>query len=59
MSQPAETKDAEARNDCCSIEGDFVYRHHVEPRVHLYVPKEDSFLTPLKYMDVTRDNQAP
>ena len=30
--QPAETKDdAEARNDFWLIEGDFIYRHHVEP----------------------------
>ena len=31
-SQPTETKDdAEARNDFWSMEGDFIYRHHVEP----------------------------
>ena len=29
------------------------YRHHVEPRVHLCVPKEESFPTPLKFFDVT------
>ena len=46
--QPAETKeDAEARNDLKSIEGDFIYRHHVEPRVHLHVPKEESFPIPV------------
>ena len=28
--------DAEARNDFWSMEGDFIYRHHVEPRVHLH-----------------------
>ena len=32
----------------------FIYRHHVEPRVKLYVPQEESFLFPLKYTDVTR-----
>ena len=49
--QPAETKeDAEARNDFWSIEGDFIYRHHVEPRVQLYVPKEESF--PIPTLDV-------
>ena len=38
-----ETKDdAEARNDCSSIEGDFIHRHHVEPGVQLYVPKEET-----------------
>ena len=33
---------------------DFIYRHHVEPRVKLYMPKEESFPIPLKYIDVTR-----
>ena len=46
--------DAEAKNDFWSITGDFIYRHHVEPRVELSVPKEESFLVPLKYIDVTR-----
>ena len=31
-----------------------VYRHHLEPRVKLYVPREASFPVPLKYIDVTR-----
>ena len=49
-----ETKDdAEARSDFWSLEGDFIYRHHVEPRVQLYVPKEDTFPAPLIYVDVT------
>ena len=33
--------------------GDFIYRHHVEHRVKLYVPTEESFLIPLKCIDVT------
>ena len=37
-----------------SIQGDFIYRHHNEPRVQLYVPKELTFPIPLKYIDVTR-----
>ena len=55
-SQPTdETKeDAEARNDFWSMEGDFICRHHVEPRVQPCVPKEETFPLPLKYMDVTR-----
>ena len=32
----------------------FVYRHHVEPRVKLYVSRAALFLIPLKYTDVTR-----
>ena len=37
-----------------SIEGDFIYRHHTEPRVQLYVPKEETYPIPLKHIDVTR-----
>ena len=40
--------DAEAQNDSWSFTGDFIYRHHVEPRVKLYIPNEESFLIPLK-----------
>ena len=50
--------DAEAKNDIWSTMGDFVYRHHVEPRVKLYMPKEESFLIPLKYIDVTRNTDT-
>ena len=48
--------DAEAKNDFWSITGpgDLIYRHHVEPRVKLYMPKEETFPFPLKYIDVTR-----
>ena len=54
-SQPAEpTDDAEARADFWSIQGDFIYRHHNEPRVQLYVPKEETFLVLLKYIDAAR-----
>ena len=37
-----------------SMSGNFIYRHHVEPRVKLYSPREESFPIPLKYIDVTR-----
>ena len=30
------------------------YRHHVEPRVALYSPREESFPIPLKYIDISR-----
>ena len=43
----------EAINDFWSMSGNFVYRHHVEPRVKLYSPRE-SFPIPLKYIDVSR-----
>ena len=40
--------------DFWSMQGDFVYRHHIEPRVQLHVPTERTFPIPLKYLDVTR-----
>ena len=36
------------------MSGNFMYRHHVEPRVKLYSPTEESFPIPLKYIDVSR-----
>ena len=42
------------KNASWSITGDFIYRHHVEHRVKLYMPKEESFHIPMKYIDVTR-----
>ena len=45
---------AEAINDFWSISGNFIYRHHVEPRVKLYSPREEPFPVPLKYIDVSR-----
>ena len=44
----------EAINDFWSMSGNFIYRHHVEPRVKLYSPREESFPVPLKYIDVSR-----
>ena len=44
----------EARNDFWSMSGNFIYRHHVEPRVKLYSPREETFPIPTKYIDVTR-----
>ena len=44
----------EAMNDFWSMSGSFIHRHHVEPRVALYSPREESFPIPLKYIDVTR-----
>ena len=48
----------EARNDFWSMSGNFIYRHHVEPRVKLYSPREESFPIPLKYIDVSRTTQT-
>ena len=45
--------DAEAKSDFWSSTGVFICRHHVEPRVKLYMPKEETFLIPMKYIDVT------
>ena len=44
----------EAISDFWSMSGSFIYRHHVEPRVKLYSPREESFPIPLKYIDVSR-----
>ena len=41
-----------------TITGEFIYRHHVGPRVKLYVPREESFPIPLKYIDVTRNTST-
>ena len=48
----------EARNDFWSISGNYIYRHHVEPRVKLYSPREESFPIPLKYFDVSRTTRT-
>ena len=57
--QPEETKDdAETQKDFWSIQGDFIYRPHIEPRVHLHVPKEESFPILLKYIDVIRSTHT-
>ena len=48
----------EARNDFWSMSGNFIYRHHVEPRVKLYSPREESFPILLKYIDVCRTSPA-
>ena len=44
----------EAINDFWSMSGNFIYRHHVETRVKLYSPRDESFPIPLKYIDVSR-----
>ena len=46
--------DEEAKSDFWTVTGEFIHRHHVEPRVKLYVPREESFHIPLNYIDVTR-----
>ena len=44
----------EAIIDFWSMSGNFIYRHHVEPRVKLYSPRDESFPIPLKYIDVSK-----
>ena len=48
----------EAINDFWSMSGSFIFRHHVEPRVKLYSPREESFLSPLKHIDVSRNTRT-
>ena len=45
---------SEAVDDFWSMSGNFMYRHHVEPRVKLCSPREELFSIPLKYIDATR-----
>ena len=44
----------EAINDSSSMSRNYIYRYHAEPRVKLYVPREESFPLALRYIDVTR-----
>ena len=48
----------EAINDFWSISGNFISRHHVEPRVKLYSSREESFTIPLKYIGVSRTTRT-
>ena len=48
----------EAMNDFWSMSGNFICRHHVETRVKVYSPREESFLIPLKYIDVSRTSHT-
>ena len=58
-SQPTEpTDDAEHRANFWSIQGDFIFRHHNEPRVQLFVPKDATFPIPWKYFDVARSTHT-
>ena len=50
------TDAGEAMNDLWSSSGNFIYRHHVEPRVKLYSPREESFPIPLK--DISRTTHS-
>ena len=49
---------SEAINDFWSMSRNFIYRHHVEPRVKLYSPREESFPVPPKYIDVSRTTRT-
>ena len=42
--------DNEARNNFWSISGDYIYRHHVDPRVKLYVSRKEPFPIPPRYI---------
>ena len=48
----------EAINDFWSMSGNFIYRHHVEPRVKLHSPREESFPMSLEYIDVSRTTRT-
>ena len=46
--------DEEAKDNFWTITREFIYRHHVVPRVKLYLPREETFPISLKYIDVAR-----
>ena len=49
----------EAINDFWFMSGgNFMYRHHFQPRVKLYSPREESFPIPLKYINVSRTTRT-
>ena len=56
--KPGLLEKQQRRVDFWSMQGDFIYRHHNEPRVQLFVPKEETFPILLKYIDVTRSTQT-
>ena len=40
--------------DSWSVSGEFIERHHEEPRLKFYDPDNETFPIPLKYFDVMR-----
>ena len=48
----------EAINDYWSMSGNFIHRHHFEPRVKLHSPREESFPIPQKNIDVSRTTRT-
>ena len=46
--------DEKAKSDFWTITGELINRHHFVLRVKLYIPKEETFPIPLKYIDVAR-----
>ena len=48
----------EAMNVFWSMSRNFKNRHHAEPRVKLYSPREESFPIPLKSFDVSRTTRT-
>ena len=49
-----ESRSGEPARNTSAMSGNFIYRHHVEPRVKLYSSREESFPIPLKHIDVSR-----
>ena len=59
-SQPSDmpADDSGAQHDFWTIATKYIYRHHVEPSVELYVPEEESFPIPLQYIGAVRRTNA-
>ncbi len=52
--QPEETESADAPKDYWSFPGETIHIHHVQPRTTLFVPTEENYPIPVKYLDVMR-----
>ena len=50
--------EGENGQDFWSMSGAFIHRKHEKHRSKLYIPNEETFLIPLKYVDVMRQTRT-
>ena len=51
-------KKEETTEDSWSVSGEFIYRHHEEPRLKFYDPDNETFPIPEKCVNVMRQTQT-
>ena len=56
-SSDADRDAVEAREDVWRMSGEFLFRHQVMSRAHLYVPKKSSVPIPSTFIDVVRETK--